>query len=155
MGNIYAVDNLETLNWELNTNEVSAQSNNLHIGFTKNAPIISFTNLQFGFELRKGEDIKQYGVYPPAGVKYVKSDQTYLKTIRLKTRPSQTYELYLWARNENKLIEKTFEITIPKPNKPFDSWVWEEEELRWKAPIERPEGDYEWNEDKQEWLELK
>lgn len=36
---------------------------------------------------------------------------------------------------------------------PFDSWLWDEELFEWKAPIEKPEGDYIWSETNLEWLE--
>ena len=35
--------------------------------------------------------------------------------------------------------------------KPFNSWVLDTDTCRWEAPIEQPEGDYTWNEDKLSW----
>ena len=153
MNKIYAVDNFKTQNWELDTKELCAFYNDLHIGFTDEAPIISFKNLTFGFELKKGENIKQYGVYPPAGVKYVQTNQKYLTTVRLKTFPTETYELFLWAENDRTRIKKTFTLKIPKPPQPFESWVWSQEELKWNAPIPYPQddNDYEWDEETTSW----
>ena len=154
MNKLYAINNLKTKKWELDIKELGAFYNDLHIGFTDEAPIISFKKLTFGFELKQGENIKQYGVYPPAGVKYVQTNQTYLTTVRLKTLPTETYELFLWAENDNTRIEKTFTLEIPKPPKPFESWIWNNELLHWNAPIPYPQDDkeYEWNEENQNWV---
>ena len=32
--------------------------------------------------------------------------------------------------------------------KPYNSWVLDTDNCRWEAPIEQPEGNYAWNEDK-------
>jgi hypothetical protein len=40
------------------------------------------------------------------------------------------------------------------PPKPFASWVLDEETCLWNAPVERPEGNYGWNEDILNWEEL-
>jgi hypothetical protein len=156
MNKIYAIDNLKTNNWVLNTNELGAFYNDLHIGFTDKAPIVHFKNLKFGFELKQGDNIKQYGVYPPAGLKYVQSDQKYLTTVRLKTTPTETYELYLWAENADTRIEKTFTLEIPKPEQPHQSWNWEQDTLTWNAPIPYPQDDneYEWDETTQNWQQI-
>ena len=37
--------------------------------------------------------------------------------------------------------------------KPFNSWVLNTETCKWESPIEKPEGDYTWNEDKLIWEE--
>ena len=40
------------------------------------------------------------------------------------------------------------------PPKPFDSWVLNETEAKWEAPIAMPEGNYYWDEATVSWLEL-
>ncbi len=37
--------------------------------------------------------------------------------------------------------------------KPFNSWVLNTETCKWESPIEKPEGDYTWNEDNLSWEE--
>jgi hypothetical protein len=37
------------------------------------------------------------------------------------------------------------------PPQPYPSWTKNTETLEWEAPVERPEGDYEWNEETQQW----
>jgi len=40
------------------------------------------------------------------------------------------------------------------PLKLFDSWILDTETFQWKAPIERPEGFYNWDEDSLAWVEF-
>lgn len=37
------------------------------------------------------------------------------------------------------------------PPKPYDSWILDEKTCKWNAPIEKPEGNYCWNESEQKW----
>jgi len=39
-----------------------------------------------------------------------------------------------------------------KPKQPFLSWIFDEVEWCWKAPIEKPEGDNHWNESTLQWV---
>ena len=38
------------------------------------------------------------------------------------------------------------------PPKPYNSWVLVEESCTWEAPVAKPEGDYEWDEDTLSWV---
>ena len=38
------------------------------------------------------------------------------------------------------------------PPQPFPSWILNG--LKWEAPVEKPEGDYYWNEEEQEWISV-
>jgi len=156
MNKIFAVDNLKKNNWSLDTSTIGPMKNDLYIGFTEEQPIAHFKNLRFGFELRQGENIKQYAMFPKPNVRYVQTDQEYLEVIRLNTVTDQTYDLFLWAENDDIRIEKTFELTIPRPEKPYESWVWNIELLNWESPTPYPEDgkDYTWNEETQSWQEV-
>lgn len=110
MGKIFAENNFIRATWSLNTEQISTGVNDMLISFTEELPTVSFNNLNFGYELRLGDNIKSYGVYPPRGVTYKKSDQEYLKLVRFFLNPEQPYMLYLWSDNNGKRTEKEFEI---------------------------------------------
>lgn len=38
------------------------------------------------------------------------------------------------------------------PPKPYESWVLDEERAVWVAPVEKPEGDYRWDEESTQWI---
>jgi hypothetical protein len=67
-----------------------------------------------------------------------------------------------------KWIKVTEETGIPRKNytyneeknkfyswQPYPSWSLDQDVLEWKAPKEKPDGNYLWNEDLQEWIEFK
>jgi len=152
MSKIIATDHFETQNWEVNLDDLGANYADLFIGFTNEAPVIQFQNLQFKYELRQGENIKQYGIYPPPGVRYVRTDQTYLVVERLNNlKPDETYELYLWATNGGEFFETTTTFIVPRPPQPYDSWTWDGEQ--WTSPVPYPNdgNGYAWNETTNTW----
>ena len=147
-------DHYETGNWDIDLSNLKPFYANLCFGFTDIAPIIDFKDLQFKYEFRQGMNIKQYGVYPPPNVRYIRTDQKYIVTERLVNLiPDQTYQLYLWAKNNGKSFEKTVEFTVPRPTQPYESWTWDGD--KWEPPVPRPEGEdslYTWNETDQKWV---
>ena len=156
MGKLYATDNFKTGNWSLDTSEIGPATNDLFITFTEEAPVITFKDLKFGYELKQNGNIKQYGAFPPPGVKYVRTDQPYIVVERLNLVLETDYELYLWAENGGESFETTVNFTTPRPAQPYDSWVWNTETLRWEAPVPYPDDDkfYEWDEETQSWVEV-
>lgn len=61
-----------------------------------------------------------------------------------------TYNMELMFKNRREVIEDTFSFTVPKPPKPHDSWVWNQNSLAWVAPIEPPS--LIWDEESQQWI---
>jgi len=154
MSRIIATHNFDTQNWEVDLADVGANYADLFIGFIDEAPVIEFKNLQFKYELRQGENIKQYGTYPPPGVRYMRTDQKYLVVERLNNlKPDDAYELVLSAQNDGKSVESTTSFIAPRPSPPFNSWTWNGEQ--WTAPVPYPDDGkgYAWNEEDQSWIE--
>ena len=152
MSKIIATDNFKTKNWSIQYEDLSSHYADLQIGFTEDAPIVEFTNLQFGFTLTSNGEIVDEQSYPPKNVKYIRSDQKYLINHRLKFKPDTYYSLFLWAENASIRIEHTELFKTPKPPQPYPSWSWDGE--TWNSPVPYPddtENYYEWNEDEQEW----
>lgn len=158
MSKIIATDHFETSNWEVTFEDLAPNYADLFIGFTDDAPVVEFDNLKFKYELRQGENVKQYGLYPPPNTRYIRTDQEYVVVERLSFRPDQEYELYLWAENAGKSFEKTVSFTTPKPEQPYPSWVWEND--TWNSPVPYPNNEeneekfYDWDEENQEWKEV-
>lgn len=42
------------------------------------------------------------------------------------------------------------------PNKPFDSWIWDDEFKAWISPVRKPDTDkiYSWDEENLQWIEF-
>lgn len=39
------------------------------------------------------------------------------------------------------------------PDQPYQSWTWNSELIKWDAPVEKPEGDFDWDELSSNWVE--
>ena len=156
-GKLFAVDNFNTGNWTLNTDEITSGHNTLFIAFTYDAPVVSFKNLRFGYELKQNDYIIQYNVYPPAGIRYIRSDQEYLVSTTFNLQPEENYSLFLWATNDNTETKNEFDFITPRTKKPHDSWIWNSENKVWEAPVEKPELNSDdnyfliWNESIMDW----
>lgn len=122
----------------------------LYLGFTEQ----TFDNLKFGFELRQGSSIYQYGMFPLPGVRYLKSNQKYLETVRLFVNVDQAYTLRVWGENRGRNLESLYNFSTVKPPKPFNSWLWTDN--AWVPPIPYPTdgGYYQWNEETQQWVQV-
>ena len=153
MSKIFARDDFKTQNWSIEIDDVHSPYMDLFIGFTDEEPIVKFKNLQFSYELKLDELIKQRKTFPPNNVKYIQSDQFYLVIERLLVKPDKTYQLKLWAKNKDIHMTKTFNIYVEKPKKPFESWIWDSEVERWKSPTDYPDDGefYIWDEENQNW----
>jgi hypothetical protein len=154
MSKITAIDDLKTKNWKVTFDQLSPYYADLQIGFTEDKPIVEFTDLKFGFTLSSDNETIDSKDYPPKNVRYIRSDQKYLITHRLKFTPDTEYQLFLWAENAKTYIEHTETFTTPIPTQPYPSWTWDGE--NWNAPVEYPDdgGNYEWSEDEQTWVEI-
>ena len=154
MSKIIATDHFETQNWEVSFEDLAPTYADLFIGFTDDAPVVEFKDLKFKYELKQDGNIKQYGVFPPPGVKYVRTDQPYIVVERLKLDMETEYELYLWAENGGQSFEHTATFTTPRPAQPYPSWTWDGE--KWNPPVPYPDDDkfYTWDEDTQSWVEV-
>lgn len=56
--------------------------------------------------------------------------------------------------NEDFISDFNISFTTEIPSSPFESWIWDQENLTWNPPIPLPdkENNYEWVEDTQEWF---
>jgi hypothetical protein len=160
MSKIIAKDSFQTGNWDVQFNDINANYAHLYIGFTDTGPVVDFINLSFKFELKIGENIIQYGVYPKGDARYVRSDQEFLTVDHLDLTPETDYNLYLKAENNGQSFERTVSFSTPRHPQPFTSWTWNTTTKVWDPPTSQPEltqeqidnnNYYGWNEETQSW----
>jgi hypothetical protein len=67
--------------------------------------------------------------------------------------PNNNYALQIVCNYAGKESVYDLDILTPFPPKNYDSWVWNQSELSWEAPIPYPEDGlkYNWNEDLVDW----
>lgn len=128
----------------------------LYFSFLNNGSTsVVFNNLSFGYSLYEEGRLIQSSTYPPANVRYVNSDQEFIESDRIyDLDPDLNYTLEIWVSHAGKMLEKTFEINMPRPIQPFDSWLWSEEFNEWMPPFLPPEDGnfYDWDEQSQTWV---
>lgn len=155
MSKIVATADLSSNAWSINIEDLCESFADLYIGVWNDSPVIEIPKFRVGYELRQDDNVKEYGIYPKSNGQYNRTDQDYLVIKRLRLKIESDYELYVWAEEKNgNLFEQTIKFTTPRPEKPFDSWLWDSDNNTWVSPVEPPDDevyDYEWNEETQSW----
>lgn len=111
MGVILSHTKFKNEHWSIDMDNLRKGKNFLYISF-ENSDTTVLDDLRFGYELRKDDNIKQYGIFPPPGIKYKKSDQKHLVSVALFLDPTETPTLYLWARLNHKQLSKQLDLKI-------------------------------------------
>lgn len=117
--------------------------------------VISLVGVRFGFVLTVDGEQTDSNEWPPAGVKYGRTDQNTLASYRLHWTPDSTVVLYVWLIDSTGVKhEDTLSFTAPKPPSPYPSWEWADGQ--WNPPVPRPEDEkcYQWDEENVNWLEV-
>ena len=154
MNKIYIIFDFERKTALIERDNVGSFCNDVFFGFTDATSKEDLKKLNFGFDFKKEKNTIKKMNFPPKGVKYIEFKNGYILSERLNTEPDNLYDIIVWAKKDDVRIEKTFTLEIPKPTKPFESWVWNNELLHWEAPIPYPQDDkeYEWDEENQNWV---
>ena len=116
---------------------------------------VDIRGLSYGADVKVDGELVLEKSWPPPGVKYVSTDQNELVTERLKVFPPDAEcEFFVWIKGRNGEYTGQTTFTIPRPEQPYPSWVWNTETLRWEAPVPYPDdnNDYEWDEENQQWV---
>ena len=121
---------------------------NVEIGFVGEE---DFDNLSFGFSLRAGEEILFETSYPEEGTVYIRTDQQYVSSDYVRLPLDTRIDFDVWAENGGVLFESGVSFYVPKPPKPYPSWVWDE--VSWSPPHLPPYDGFEyfWDESIKEW----
>ena len=137
--------------------EEDASARSFAIGFTSNTPVTQFDPVfYFGWDLKiNGEDAGS-GQYPIEGAKYLSSDQPILTTEHFEGPCDSECNLHVWAVHGGMRFDTDASWVIARPEKPYDSWVWNDMTKEWDAPIPRPDfgKGYSWDEETGTWVEV-
>jgi hypothetical protein len=130
----------------------------VYFGFCNNEKTpVTFDNLGFGYSLFLMEEKISEKSFPPEGIVYVYSDQEYIECFSFQDiAPEKEYFIKVWCRNSEEEWEESYAFSMPRPEQPFDSWIYNEESFCWNPPVSYPaDGEnYVWNEENQSWIPL-
>ena len=139
--------------WSFNVAPESP-SPDLEIGFCHdNGPVTEFESLSFGLAVIANELLVLTKTYPPEGVRYVATDQTYLTNDRVDLWFDDEVVFTVWAENGGERYEGQTTFIVPRPEHPYPSWTWDSES-GWWPPVPDPEdgGSYVWDEPSESWV---
>lgn len=129
--------------WEFNFEPESFNELTIHIGFD----VQVFNNLSFGYSF--GDVVKEW---PVEGQTYVKSDQPFVHSERNFLNDGFAV-IDFFATNDGVLVAGQFEVVLPRPPQPFESWSYVDGV--WVPPVPIPEDasmHWDWDEASLSWV---
>jgi hypothetical protein len=136
--------------WAFNV-QPESPSPGIEIGFSCDHLPVEFDDLSFGLKVFANGLEAFTKSYPPEGVRYVSTDQQYMTHDRVDLAADDVVVLDVWMVNAGERHEASTTFTVPRPQQPYPSWVWEDG--GWQPPVPYPDDDglYMWDEDIQNW----
>jgi hypothetical protein len=129
---------------------------NFYFGFRDNGNLpVYLNNANFGYVLLDQNIEIEKNDNPLNGLVLISTDQNFIFNKKFENLvPLKEYSLIFWSENSNIRKEETFTFILPQPEKPFESWIYNDDLHIWEAPIPRPEGDqiYIWSEKDKKWI---
>lgn len=103
----------------------------------KSSGVIKFEEFSFGYEMTREREIVASNSWPHAGEKFIESGEACLAVDRLLWKADWELNLKVWLKNFDRHAESTHSLAVPRPDQPFPSWVWGDNE--WVAPEPYPD----------------
>lgn len=108
-------------------------------------------NLRFGWIVTVNGEQADEVTHPAAG-KFVEIRATARFHGRTGAAPDDQVTVTFSATEGDETVEAVHTFTMPRPEQPYPSWVWQDG--GWMPPVPYPDGDtfYSWNEDTLTWM---
>ena len=148
-----AIANISTKEWSFQYQEFYGALP-IRIGVVSDSETTQFNNVSFGYEIYTGEELIVSESFPPENIVYVSTDQEIMTTSYFeKIKLGKPYTLKFWITDSGENFDGTFDIMIPRPEQPFESWTWNEDVSVWEPPAPYPnDGEYYvWDEETLSW----
>jgi len=148
---IKAICDVDVKSWNVENILIKDSQINITIEISKTT---KFKDLHFGVEIKNGNQTIFSQNLPPPGIVYVETSTKLEFVFPLTLNFETEYQLDLWAEEDSNRFEKSLIFKIEKPQKPYESWIWNGAE--WQAPVTRPEntGAVWWDEENLKWQEF-
>ena len=151
--NIILINDIGQNEWTIDSSSVHSHTDcYICFKFIDNGKqTVNFRGLTFGYEMLLNNEPIKTGSFPRNGTNFVQTNQEYLVTEYIEPNPGFEYTISVWSTHNDVTYSNDFNVVIPRPNKPYESWTWQE--YRWVPPVKRPDDGnfYLWNEDLQDW----
>jgi hypothetical protein len=154
MNNIKAAINLNNT-WTITEELPSTHTIDLEFVIASSSFEAMADQFKFGFEILDKDNCVVYqGAFPSINSYYKQISAGTLETVRLSVLPDSEYIISVWALNGTKMFQESLNVKTVKSEKPFLSWVWENN--TWAPPTPYPTDGkyYVWNEATTSWEEI-
>ncbi len=135
--------------------ETDNSDKNLYFGFTDlEESRVVFDKLSFGVAIYQGGSFLLQELFPKDGLSYDSTDQTFLASLFLDAiKLGLLYTVKIFATNAGETWEENFDLILPRWPQPFQSWLWNDSNDCWVAPVDYPDDgqNYEWDEIQRLW----
>jgi hypothetical protein len=115
---------------------------------------IDISNFRFGFVVFVDGNKVLEKTFPGKREVFKKVDSDFVFSGIAPIKPGQIGDVTFWLEENLTRIESKFEFSIPMPESPFPSWVWNGDD--WESPIPYPDSDFEgyytWDEESFSWI---
>lgn len=147
-----------TTNVDTNTIEIVEQEinhKNIELFFTFDGVSLNYSSLNFGVNVLEEQTEIISKSYPISNGVYIETTQDFLEAFSLNVLPDTTYTFNFWVVHEGTLIKTSKQINTSLPVKVYNSWVWDNENKKWIAPMQYPSDgkSYDWDDQNQVWVE--
>ena len=155
MKKIKVIFDFDSKKWNHTTEEFDNDlQSEIEFSITSKDTYTNIKGTQWGYTVAQEHKQIVHESFPPENVQYELVSSSPIHTKVFETKSDKTYKFEFWLRTDSNQINYEFEVTIPKPPKPFPSWIWVEDTQEWTSPKGRAAwGAWRWDEEIQEWVE--
>lgn len=106
--------------------------------------MVPIERLVFGYSIydvkypEQSDELVIEEIFPKGNDVYVATDQKPLVFRNIIFTPTHNYRIDNWYNYNQDVYKKSFSFTVGKTVKPYESWLWNAENLSWEAPIPMP-----------------
>jgi len=144
-------------NISLDTSDIDPYYDHIDLKFAFSLggnPEVFFDNLFFEYSVYFEDILLGSEKYPQNNIVYISNGQEYLELSRVfGFRPNRSYKIDILVKHSEQSFSDSIIFEVPKLNQPYDSWIWNDDLVKWESPIPYPEDEnfYTWNEEDQNW----
>lgn len=136
--------------FDIDNENIASNYIQINIGFVDNKKMpVFFNNLRYGFKLFNNQNIITDFSYPLQDMVLLSTDQEYINNVLVNGLfPDINYLLNIWVENNGVLLETSIDIILQRPSQPYSSWIYDDQNYMWTAPIPYPNdgNNYMWDE---------
>ena len=151
---VLATLNLSDGTWDIQEN-LEGDTVTYNVGFTSDVTPTNIYGLTAHVSATRDGETLVDAHHPEAGITYEATDQEWVFYEAIQARFDDTITVNLTVNKDGVEYANEHTFTIPRPDSPFPSWVWDADADAWLPPTPYPGDDthfYNWDEETTSWV---